>query len=226
MSQAAGDFMHIILTRRSIRKYKDVDIPDGVLLKVLEAGRWAPSGEDAQPWRFIIVKDKAKRELLGKWGAAGSGRRFKSEYMTRAIFQRIPIPDEEKRKRVYKKLITGEVSAFMKDAPVLIVVVGRRDVWDAPYDVSAAIENMLLAAHALGLGACWLVAPVIDVRDEKKVKELLKIPHEYTVDAIIALGYPDEQPKPRPRLPLEEITFYEEFGRKLIPSSKAAGEVQ
>lgn len=215
--------MQIILTRRSIRKYKNIDVPDEVLIKVLEAGRWAPSGEDAQPWRFIIVKDKAKRELLGMWGAAGSGRRFKSEYMTRAIFQRIPIPDEEKRKRVYKKLITGEVSAFMKDAPVLIVVAGRRDVWDAPYDVSAAIENMLLAAHALGLGACWLVAPVIDVRDEKKVKELLKVPEEYTIDAIIALGYPDEQPKPRPRLPLDEITFYEEFGRKFITATKSEG---
>lgn len=223
MSQGVADFMQVILTRRSVRKYKNVDVPDEVLVKVLEAGRWAPSGEDAQPWRFIIVKDKAKRELLGKWGAAGSGRRFKSEYMTRALFQRLQIPDEEKRKRVYRKLITGEVSAFMKDAPVLIVVVGRRNVWDAPYDVSAAIENMLLAAHALGLGACWLVAPVIDVRDELKVKELLKIPEEYTLDAIIALGYPDEQPKPRPRLPLEEITFYEEFGRKFSSSGGVGG---
>ncbi|MEM0014707.1 MAG: nitroreductase family protein [Zestosphaera sp.] len=215
--------MQVILTRRSVRKYRDVDVPDDVLMKILEAGRWAPSGEDAQPWRFIVVKDKAKRELLGRWGAAGSGRRFKSEYMTRALFQRIQISDEEKRKRVYRKLITGEVSAFMKDAPVLIVVVGRRNVWDAPYDVSAAIENMLLAAHALGLGACWLVAPVIDVRDELKVKELLKIPEEYTLDAIIALGYPDEQPKPRPRLPLEEITFYEEFGRKFPFGGKVGG---
>ncbi|MEM4486620.1 MAG: nitroreductase family protein [Zestosphaera sp.] len=215
--------MQVILTRRSVRKYKDVDVPDDVLMKILEAGRWAPSGEDAQPWRFIVVKDKAKRELLGRWGATGSGRRFKSEYMTRALFQRIQISDEEKRKRVYRKLITGEVSAFMKDAPVLIVVVGRRNVWDAPYDVSAAIENMLLAAHALGLGACWLVAPVIDVRDELKVKELLKIPEEYTLDAIIALGYPDEQPKPRPRLPLEEITFYEEFGRKFPFGGKVGG---
>jgi nitroreductase len=58
-----------------------------------------------------------------------------------------------------------------------------------------------------------VVAPTADVRDELKVKELLRIPDEYTVYNVVALGYPDEQPKPRPRLPLNEIVFYEEFGR-------------
>ena len=210
----ADSTLELIKTRRSIRKYKETPVPDDYTVKILEAGRWAPSGEDAQPWRFIVIKDRKKIETLGKLAGAGSARRFRAEFLTRKLFDRLPIPDEEKRKRVYRKLITGEVSLFMKDAPLLIVVAGRRDCWDAVYDVSAAIQNMLLQVHAMGLGACWLVAPVIDVRDEMKVKELLKIPEEYTVDAILAVGYPAESPKPRPRLPLSEIVFYEEFGEK------------
>jgi len=203
-----------IFTRRSIRKFKDAEVPNDLLEKVLEAGRWAPSGENAQPWRFIIVKEKRKREILGKIAANGSGRRFKAEYISGKMERRLSkFKSEETKKRVYRRLISGEVSAFLKDAPVLIVVISRRDVWDAPYDCSAATMNILLAAHSLGLGACWVVAPTADVRDELKVKELLRIPDEYTVYNVVALGYPDEQPKPRPRLPLNEIVFYEEFGR-------------
>jgi len=212
------NFLNVIYTRRSIRKYKDQDIPSDILKKILEAGRWAPSGENAQPWRFVIVKDRKKREILGRIAASGSGRRFKAEYISGKMQKRLSkFSSEETRKRVYRRLISGEVSAFLKDAPVNIVVVSRRDVWDAPYDCSAAVENILLAAHALGLGGCWVVAPTADIRDEIKVKELLNIPDEYTVYCVIALGYPAEQPKPRPRLPLEEIVFEEEFGRGWMP---------
>lgn len=208
-------FLEIVYSRRSIRKYLDKDVPDELLEKILEAARWAPSGENAQPWRFIIIRDKKKREILGEIAGNASARRFRAEYLSGRMQQRLKdFKSEESRQRVYRKLLTGEVSRFIKDAPVLIAVVGKLDAWDTPYDTSAAIENMLLAAHALGLGACWVVAANTDIRDEVKVKELLKIPEEYTLYAIISIGYPAESPKPRPRIPLEELVFYEEWGKK------------
>ncbi len=84
----------------------------------------------------------------------------------------------------------------------------------APGWIVVETENVLLMAHSLGLGTCIVVAPVSDIRDDEKMMELLKVPHGYKIIAPVAIGYPDESPGPRPRLPLEEITYYEEFGRR------------
>ena len=122
--------------------------------------------------------------------------------------------DPETNERAFKKLISGEVSSFLANAPVIIVVCAKLDVWDVPYDAAMATQNMQLMAHALDLGTCVVVAPVSDMRDDVKTMKLLKIPHGYKIIAPLAIGYPDEIPNPRPRLPLEEIIFYEEFGRR------------
>lgn len=211
--------LKVIKERRSIRKYKPDPVPDELILKCLEAARWAPTGEDAQPWRFIIVKDKKTREKLGEIAGRGSGRRFTVEFYTGKMLERfgekIKTWPEEKKKRVFEKLTSGKVSAFLAEAPVNIVVCAYKNVWDPREDCSAAIQNMLLMAKALGLGTCWVIGPVTDVRDELKVKELLNIPEEYKIVSVVALGYPDEDPKPRPRKELEEVTFYERFGQKM-----------
>jgi nitroreductase len=92
---------------------------------------------------------------------------------------------------------------------------------DVPYDLSACIENILLEAHSLGLGACWVHGPVASTRDAKKFKEILGIPTgmgEYKVIAYVAIGWPAEDRKhPRPKKSLEEIVFWESFGNKERP---------
>ena len=89
---------------------------------------------------------------------------------------------------------------------------------DVPYDLSACVENMLLEAHSLGLGACWVHGPVASTRDAAKFKKILKIPTgmgEYKVIAYVALGWPAEARKhPRPKKSLEDLVYWEEFGRK------------
>lgn len=213
MRQIAWD---VIYNRRSVRKFSDKPVTDEDLKLILEAGRWAPSGEDAQPWRFIVVRDEERRKALGKISAQGSGRRFSGEFITKSLHKRFAgLQDEEKKKAVFKKLTSGEVSAFVAVAPVTIAVIGRKDVWDLPYDTSAAIENMLLMITALGLGACWVIAPCIDIRDELKVKEILHVPEEYKVISLIPFGHMDRLPRPRPRLELGEIAFAEKFGSPL-----------
>ncbi len=205
--------LKIIQDRRSVRQYSDQPVSEEDLAMILEAARQAPSGENAQPWRFIIVKDEATRKRLGAIAGGGSGRRFTAEYVTHKMQERFEnLEDEAKRKAIFEKLTSGQVSAFLADAPLSIVVCGKKDVWDLPYDTSAAIENILLMVTALGLGACWVIAPCIDIRDEERLKDLLGVPEGVKVVSIIAVGHPTRPHRPRPRLSLQDLVYNEKWG--------------
>jgi len=212
---AMEDILTIMKTRRSIRRFKNQDVPDELLEKIMEAGRWAPRGDNGQAWRFIVVRDPETKSALGRIATEGSGRRFTAEYFTGRLEERFEgLKDEGKKAKAFQKLRSGVVSAFLADAPVIIVVCAYLDVWDVPYDVAMATQNMQLMAHSLGLGTCVVVAPVCDIVDDHKTMELLKVPHGYKVALPLAVGYPDESPRPRPRWALEDIVFYEEFGKR------------
>jgi nitroreductase len=203
----------IIQDRRSIRDYTDEPVAESDLDLILEAGRQAPSGENAQPWRFIIIRDETTRTLLGDIAGGGSGRRFTAEYVTKKMEERFTsLEDEKKKKAVFEKLTSGKVSAFLAKAPVNIVVCGKKDVWDLPYDTSAAIENMLLMVTALDLGACWVIAPCTDIRDEERLKALLDVPEGFKIISVIGIGHPTRPHKPRPRIQRHELVFDEKWG--------------
>ncbi len=124
------------------------------------------------------------------------------------------IKDPEKRKRVIRKFYSGDLVAMQLKAPLVIVVAGDLNTLDTTWDLSACCENMLLEAHSLGLGACWVNA-CCDQKEELKWKQLLKIPTgiaEYKILAYISIGWPAESPGARPKKSLEEIVFWEEFG--------------
>lgn len=207
--------MKVIQDRRSIREYSPEPVSEEDLDLILEAARQAPSGENAQPWRFVVVKDPATRKKLGAIAGGGSGRRFTAEFVTKKMQERFAgLQDEAKKKAAFEKLTSGQVSAFLADAPVSLVIVGKKDVWDLPFDTSAAIENILLMVTALGLGACWVIAPCIDIRDELRIKDLLSIPEGFKAISIISIGHPTRPHRPRPRLPISEIVFSEVWGEK------------
>jgi nitroreductase len=213
MGEEKDVFFQVVLDRRSIRKFTDDKISEDDLRLILESARQAPSGENAQPWRFIVVKDQANKDFLSYVGKNGSGRRFTGEFLSKQMQARFEgLQDEEKRKNAFKKLTSGNVSAFVSEADVNILVLGKKEVWDAPFDTSAAIENMLLTITSLGLGACWLVAPCIDIRDEMRMKDHFQVPDEYKIFAIIAMGIPAKNANPRPRIPLNQLVFNEKFG--------------
>jgi nitroreductase len=205
--------MKVIQDRRSIREYTSDPVSDHDLDQILEAARLAPSGENAQPWRFIVVKDADTRKKLGAIAGGGSGRRFTAEFVTKKMQERFSsLEDEAKKKAAFEKLTSGQVSAFLADAPVDLIVIGRKDVWDLPYDTSAAMENILLMVTALGLGACWVIAPCIDIRDEERIKELLSIPEGMKAVSILSIGHPTRPHRPRPRLPINELVYSEKWG--------------
>ena len=75
-----GDIIDVISGRKSIRRYTDEPIPDELLDKILEAARWAPSGENEQPWKLIVIKDPETRVKIGEIARIGSGQRVTAEY--------------------------------------------------------------------------------------------------------------------------------------------------
>jgi len=205
--------LKVIQDRRSIREWTEEPISDQDLAMILEAGRLAPSGENAQPWRFIVVKDAEMRKKLGALAGGGSNRRFTAEFVTQQMQDRFAnLQDEAKKKAAFEKLTSGQVSAFLANAPLNIVMCGKKDVWDMPLDTSAAIENMLLMVAALGLGACWVIAPCIDIRDEERVKALLKIPEGFKAVSVISIGRPTRPHRPRPRMAMNQLVFSEKWG--------------
>ena len=220
-----GDILDVLVSRKSIRRYKPDPVPDEMIDKILEAARWAPTGENYQPWRFIVIRDPEIKNQIGALARLGSGSRMTTWYCLGEMQERFTkIEDPVKRAEVLRFMYSGEVSEFAKHAPLVIAVIGTlmEGSVDVPYDLSAAIENILLEAHSLGLGACWVHGPVASTRDAKKFKKILDIPTgmgEYKVIAYIAIGFPKEQRKhPRPKLSLEDMVYWEKFGRKERPT--------
>jgi nitroreductase len=172
------ELFEAIKGRRSIRKFKERKLDNKELNRVIEAGVWAPSAGNLQSWEVIVVK---KEEL-------------KSKISTSAYMR-----------------------DFICDAPVILVICANSQVSGSIYDergkelyciqdAACAAENMLLAAHALGLGACW-----IGSFDEDYLVELLEINKHSRPVAIIPLGYPDETPLPPPRDDIESFVHNEKY---------------
>jgi nitroreductase len=172
------DLFEAIKQRRSIRAYTTEDVPDEEVKKLIEAARWAPSAGNIQPWRFVIVRDAKIRQKLAE----------------AALNQ-----------------------TFIEEAPVVIVVCADEARSSRGYgnrgatlyclqDTAAATQNILLAAHALGLGTCWVGA-----FREELVKKALNAPINIRPVAIIPVGHAAEKPRAPSRRSLEEIVHYETF---------------
>lgn len=169
------DLLEIIKGRRSIRKFKPDPIPEEDLREILEAGIWAPSAGNTQEWRFYVVRDPALKAGLA---SAALEQRFLAE----APVVIVVCADLEKIKKAY----------------------GERGVnVYALQDTAAAAQNMLLMAHAKGLGSCWVGA-----FSEVQVREVLGLGAMMRPLVLIPLGYPAQSPSPRPRCPLEEVVEY------------------
>ncbi len=212
-----ADILDIISSRQSIRKYTEEPIPDEMVDKILEAARWAPSGENEQPWHFVVVKDPETRKKIGEYCKVGTGQRGTAEHCLHEDHRFDVYKDPVEKARLQEFYYSGSVSVFPAKAPVVIIAAGSlKGMMDTPYDISAAIQNAILEAHSLGLGACWVHGPAVYPRIVKKLKELLGIPTgmaDYKVLAIISIGWPaGKRSHPQGRKERSTFVHYEKFG--------------
>lgn len=178
------DVLDAIMTRRSIRRYKDTPIDDATLEKVLEAARWAPSWANTQVWRFVVVRDAEVR--AGLLDALSEGNPA-----TKAL-QAAPVIIVACAKLERSGFYHGEAQTAKGDFYM--------------FDVGLAMQNLALAAHALGLGTVH-----VGMFDHAKVDKLLNVPEGFTVVELTPLGYPDREATAPPRKELSEIVVYDRF---------------
>ena len=182
-------------SRRSIRRFKADPVPDSVIQDLLATATLAPSAHNRQPWRFAVVKDPASRQRLG---AALTSR-------MRADMQAEGAPESEIESRVTRSL------RRIDEAPALILLC--RDVTDVRIDtpeeaimgtqsVAAAGLQLLLAAHAAGLGANWICWPLYA---QEEAGAALDLPTKWEPQGMIVIGYSNEEPKEKSLRSLKDV---------------------
>ncbi|MDY6821708.1 MAG: nitroreductase family protein [Deferribacterota bacterium] len=210
----------------SIRKYKEKDIPEDVVKRILNAARLAPSWANTQPWHFIIVKDKSKKDLLRKLA-------LNQNFINQADVIIVCCADflawkKENRLNEMQKLwealgrsANQEVMNKYLENPVINPALrGEQILLARQYEqLSFAIAFMILQAKHEGIGSCIIGGfcnPVTggDLDLYKKVAEALNLPEHLLVLTMVTLGYPAENPKKRPRKSFDDIVSFEVYGKK------------
>ena len=188
------DIFEAIKNRRSIRHYKPDPVDDKTVEKVLEAAHWAPSWGNQQCWRFVVVRDpKARSEIA----------------------------DTLNKVTVDSELVENAAASSIRHAPVLVVICAEKsgagrsadggllnekgEHWYM-FDIALAVQNLTLAAHALGLGTV-----IVGGFNATKVEKILGVTGDCTVVTMTPLGVPASKGQVSPRKKLSEVIFMEKF---------------
>lgn len=215
------DLEEAIKTRRSIRKFRDKDVPIDLILEAIALATWAPNGGNFQPWTFVVVRNSGlinriaelvqhKVDTIAAWPEA------------------VPLAETMKRYQL--------LASFFHSAPVLVGmtmktyqsgpdrVLKERAQWDEEaaemvrnratvstrvQSISAATTTLLLALHNKGLGACWMTGPMLAKRE---IEQLIGLRDDEELFDLIPVGFPDEEPAPPPRKPLGDVVRIIEQG--------------
>ncbi|MCZ6870832.1 MAG: nitroreductase family protein [Gammaproteobacteria bacterium] len=207
-------------TLRAVRRLKTDPIPDDIMRRVLLAATWAPSAANRQPWRIIVVRDPETKATLGELH-----RKRWQDYSETATenLERIP-PDA--RGRTERAMAAGDYLAeHFEEAPAIVVFCFDPDRMGMPDrelarptvvgggSIFPAVQNLVLACRAEGLGCC---ITALICRDEEAIKELLGIPHDWYTAAFVPIGYPRGRGHgPIRRRSLEQMVFEDRWDQPL-----------
>jgi len=197
-----------IRQRRSIRRYRPEAIPRELVLRMLEAARRAPSASNCQPWRFLIVVDAEEKRKLREM----AGYPFvETAPMVVVCAADLDTYSPHSSALRYRELLDSGILESFADQPPDPVLGARLSrlreldraglVRRAMANTYIAIEHLVLAAASMGIGTCWVGA----VDESEEVRVLFDLPESIIVVALVAVGYPAEEPRPRPRLEMEDI---------------------
>jgi nitroreductase len=189
------DVLEAIKNRRSIRRYKADHIDDDTVLRILEAAHWAPSWGNTQSWRFIVIRETATKARVA---------------------------DTVMKVKIDNEWVENAASGALKQAPVLLVVcaemgkagyghdgtpVTDKGDWFM-FDIGLSMQNLLLAAHALGLGTV-----IVGGFDARAAARILEVPEGFQVVAMTPLGIPAVKGQVSPRKSISDVIYREKFGK-------------
>ncbi len=201
------NLLTLLRARRSIRRFREAPVAREDLVRLIEAASWAPSNHNRQPWRFLVLEDRIEIAAL----AQAVGDRLAAKVAA--------LP-------ALASAYAGELvhyATFFGQAPVLVVVLHKHPasvslplleglahrelVSGEPLSVAMAVQNLLLAAHAIGLGTCVLTGPLLV---PEALTGRVKLPAGFDWTCLIALGHSDEQPTPPRRKSLDQLVEFRE----------------
>ncbi|MDD5499884.1 MAG: nitroreductase family protein, partial [Candidatus Nanoarchaeia archaeon] len=162
-----NETLKTIYTRRSIRKYLPKKVPQKIITEILNAAVMAPSAVNTQPWHFSIIEGKEKVKHFAELAY-------------------------EEHKLIGKLIWHGyrlTAESIFFNAPVLIIISGKKNYEWLKEDTNLAVQNMFLAAHSLGIGSCWIGFGMV-LNKSKEARKELKIPNNFDISAALIFGYP------------------------------------
>ena len=222
MENAGIDLFEAMSTLRAVRRLRTDPVPDDVLRKVLTAATWAPNGGNRQGWRFLAVRNaETKRALRELYLPIWTGY----ENAHKPAIAKLPEPERTRMEKTYAT--ARHLGEHFHEAPVIVVAcvhIPDLAITDAQLDrpsvvgggsIYPAVQNLMLACRAFGLGA---TLTTLLCMEEPKVKELLGIPREnWATAAHVPIGYPQGKGHgPLNRKPIEKVTFADRWDNPLF----------
>jgi nitroreductase len=176
----------IISRRRSVRRFLEKPVEKDKILACLEAARLAPSAENVQPWRYVVMDDPEVRRAFGRAAFSGIYRRTRFAERAGALLLVLSRPD----------VIANRLGRRLQGIPFHYL------------DIGISGQQLVLQAAELGLGTCW-----IGWFNVRRARKFFGIPRRYKIAGLIALGYAElAETRPRPKKSLEEIAWFNRFG--------------
>jgi nitroreductase len=202
-SQDPGLF-HTIYTTRALRRFKPDPIPDDVLFQLFDAAVRAPSGQNKQDWRWIVITDTAVKAKLQEW-AIEAWNCYQPQYAENPALM-----DDLSRTQRLSLRSVHDLAHNLASVPVLVLVLGLQGAHSTPGGSTfPAVQNLALAAHGLGLGTSIFNLPL---GHREELRDMLDIPDNNEIYCLLPVGYPVDRPGVVRRKPVREVVFLERFG--------------
>jgi F420 biosynthesis protein FbiB-like protein len=195
-------YLEFLQSRRSIRRYRPDRVPQDSIEQILTAATWAPSAHNRQPWRFAIITQAVAKHKL----AAAMGAKLRADLSADGL---PPALIEKDAARSYQRITNAPLLILlcltMADMDSYPDEQRQQNEWlMAVQSTALAGQNLLLAAHDLGLGACWMCAPLFS---PAVVRQTLDLPTDWQPQALITVGYPAET-RQKTRKPLDSCVLF------------------
>ncbi|MBO3757689.1 MAG: nitroreductase family protein [Thermoproteota archaeon] len=195
----------LIKTRRTVRKFLQKEVEREKIKDLIKAAMWAPSAHNSQPWRFFVITSKKTKEAF----SLSMARKWEKD-----------LRQDKVDEKTIRELTEDSHERFIFSPVIIVVFVDmsemqryhdeKRNNYEkvmAIQSVSAAIQNLILMAHAFGLGSNWRCAPLFA---QEEVKKVLKVNLNWEPIAAISIGYPEEVPQAPKRKNIDEVVIWDE----------------
>ena len=192
-----------IYSTRALRRFKPDPIPEDVLFQLFDAAIRASSGQNAQDWRFVVITDPAIKAKMQEWASEGWPR-YQARYGSEEAIKQLP------RSQRLSLFSVRDLSANLANVPAIIGVLGMKGRHSTPGGSTfPAVQNLMLTARALGLGASIFN---LAIRDE--LLTMLGIPENNQLYCLIPIGYPTDRQGPVKRKPVRDVVYMNHFGER------------